>query len=804
MPLLIALFLVFSVASISAADGLSVIQTRCLQCHSEQTAMSELRLNSRAGALKGGTRGQALVPGKAAESLLYRAVTHDAEPHMPPTGKLADAEVAAVKIWIDAGAEWSSDAISEAEQGPTWWAFQGPEKPQVPKVAGVEHPIDAFIAAKLNEEGLEAAPAADRATLIRRAGFNLHGLPVGYDEVRAFENDDSPEAWKSLIDRLLDSDRYGEKWGRHWLDLVRYGDSGGFEQDPYLPEAWRFRDYVIKSFNDDKPYDRFIREQLAGDEIWPDEAEARSGTGYYRVNANRDMLFKVEDLNRTEKLNDYVDTTSKVFLGLSVACARCHDHKFDPIPQRDFYRMQAIFEPMIYDVVDFDYNSGRFYRLSANTREFKLRNITSRIKAIQRPYIKRLRREKLLTRPDGETALEAFNTPEAERTPEQQALFAETGDLARVSDEEVYAALSDEDRERMDAIEKQLVGLFKGYGPPPSAPGVIDMSGTAAPSYVAVRGNPEVRGEEVRPGYLSALGGGDIPDAPEHATTTYRRKHLAEWIASEKNPLTARVMVNRIWQYHFGEPIVETPSDFGTRATRVSHPELLDWLALEFIERGWSLKQMHRLIMTSETYRRSSVASPEATSKDPRNRYLSHFNRRRLDAEEIRDATLLSSGYLNLKMGGMPVVVPLESEELYGITGRPRDRWVVTWDPEEHKRRSVYLLRRRAFQQPMFHAFDAPDGMASADKRNESTTAPQALTLLNSRFMVERAEAFASKAADVEAAWQMAFARAPSEKERTMARAFLDKQTELKGSPEAARAELARSLLNSNEFLYVD
>ncbi|MBI1358471.1 MAG: DUF1553 domain-containing protein [Acidobacteria bacterium] len=805
MPRRVAALLLLVVGSAFGATGPEVLHTRCLQCHNADTAMSELRLDSRDGALAGGKRGAAVVPGSPDSSLLFRAVSHQAEPHMPPTGKLDAAEIAVLRDWIAAGAKWDAAAISAAPRS-EWWAFQAPEAPAVPEVAGVSHPVDAFVAAKLAEQGLQPAPPADRRTLIRRATFDLHGLPASYDETKAFESDPAgdDEAWKALVEKLLASERYGEKWGRHWLDLVRYGDTSGFEQDPYNLEAWRYRDYVIDSFNQDKPYDRFVKEQLAGDEIWPEDPAARTGTGYYRVNANRDMLFKVEEQNRYEKLADYVDTTSKVFLALTVGCARCHDHKFDPIPQKDFYRMQAIFAPAVNDRVFLEYNSARFYDLAWNTRDFKLRNIADHLRAIYRPYEKKLRDEKLRTLPDGAQVIEAFETAKEKRSPEQEELVTENEELAKVGDDEVRAAMSASDAEQLDALERRLVSLFKGYGPPNMAPGVIDVGRESPRTYLAIRGNPEAPGEEVGPGYLTALGGGDIPDPPLHVQTTYRRKHLAEWIARPENPLTARVMVNRIWQFHFGEGLVETPSDFGTRATRVSNRELLDWLAVQFVESGWSVKAMHRLIMSSETYRRSSVAPAGAAEKDPANRYLSHFNRRRLQAEEIRDATLFASGKLNLEMGGEPVVVPLDQEELYGITGTPSDRWVVTWDPKQHTRRSVYLLQRRAFQHPMFQVFDAPDGMTTCERRNESTTAPQSLTLLNSRFMVDQSQALADEAPTVEQAWRMSFGRDPRPEEKAAAQSFLSAQQKRLGDAERARAELARSLLNSNEFLYVD
>jgi hypothetical protein len=336
------------------------------------------------------------------------------------------------------------------------------------------------------------------------------------------------------------------------------------------------------------------------------------------------------------------------------------------------------------------------------------------------------------------------------------------------------------------------------------APGIIDIGREAPRTYIALRGNPNTPGEEVGPGFLTALGGGDVPDPALHTKATGRRKALAEWIARADNPLFARVMVNRIWQYHFGSGLVKTSSDFGTRAGAPSHPELLDWLATEFAERKWSITAMHKLIMMSVTYRRSSNATQSAREQDPGNVLLSHMNRRRLEAEEIRDAILQSSGSLNLKMGGIPVVPPLDTEELYGIIGKPESAWAVTPNPEEHTRRSIYLLQRRTFQHPMFAAFDAPDGVLSCSRRNESTTAPQSLALLNSRFMLEQARTLAANVAAIDEAWWRVLDRDPTPKERTAAAVFIDKQAARLGSKSAALAELARGLLNTNEFLYVD
>src|SRR6266849_905110 len=643
-----------------SAKAAAILQQRCLACHSEKAAMSDLRLTGREDALRGGKRGPAIQPGLASDSLLFQAVAHIGKITMPPGAKIPDDEIETLRAWIEKGAEWPQPSI--ALKGADWWAFHKPGRPTVLAVAGAKTPIDAFLLEKLRAAGIEPAAEADKLTLIRRASFDLHGLPPAPEQVRAFLNDSSPDAWEHLIDSLLASPRYGEKWGRHWLDLVRYGDTAGFEQDPYTLEAWRYRDYVIKSFNDDKPYDRFAKEQIAGDELWTDNPDARTGTGYYRVGTNRDMLFKVEDQNQVEKLTDYVDTTGSVFLGLTVGCARCHDHKFDPIPQRDFYRMQAIFAPAVNDRVFLEYNEARFYDIAANYREFKLRQMGDEISRIQKPYREKLRDEKIAKLPpDVQTA---FKLKPEQRSSEQQALALQSEDQVKVTDDDVRAALSQADAERLHSIEKRLVSMFAGYSAPPMAPGIIDVGRDAPRTYIALRGNPGAPGDEVGPGFPTALGGGNMPDPPLHAKSTGRRKALAEWLASADNPLFARVMVNRVWQYHFGSGLVRTPSDFGTRAGAPSHPELLDWLATEFAARQWSIKSLHKPIMLSEAYRRSANRTEDARRLDPANNLLSHMNRRRLDAEEVRDAVLEASGSLNLKMGGAPVVPPLEAEEL--------------------------------------------------------------------------------------------------------------------------------------------
>ena len=776
--------ILFALPLAAATDGPTILSTRCGQCHGESTAMSGLKVTSADNLLKGGHRGPALIPGKSNESLLYKAVAHIGNVVMPPGGTLSPDEVAAIKTWIGGGAKWTAPS--------TWWAFQKPARPAVP-AGNAKNPIDAFIDQKLKAAGIPRAPEADRLTLIRRASYDLLGLPPTQDQIDHFLNDKSPDAWEHVVDSLLASHRYGEKWGRHWLDLARYGDTAGFEQDPYLLLAWRYRDYVIKSFNDDKPYDRFVKEQIAADELYPNDAEARTGTGFYRVGVNRDMLFKVEDVNLVEKRIDMVDTTGAVFLGLTVGCARCHDHKFDPIPQRDYYRMQAIFQPAVSTNVFLDYNPARNYDIAENSRTFKLWQTSEEIQNIQKKYQDELREKKIAQLPaDVQTA---FHTPEEQRTKEQRILVDDNAKKVGIGPQETSAIMSQADKERLDAIAKRLLNTFSNYNPPPMSFGIVDAGRDVPKTFIAERGNPEAPGDEVQPGFLTALGAGDVPEAPLHAASTFRRKALAEWLATPDNPLFARVMVNRIWQFHFGSGLVKTPSDFGIRGGMPTHPELLDWLATEFADRKWSVKAMNKLIMMSDAYKRASNPTDTARDKDPSNDLLSHMNRRRLEAEEIRDASLAVTGELSFKTGGLPIVPPLSREELFGMIGNPNSAWSVTPNPAEYNRRTIYMIVKRTFQQPMAQSFDGPDGVLTCPRRNESTTAPQSLALLNSSFTMDRAKALAAQTKTAAEAWQKIYGREPSPEEKTEAEKFLNKST---------MTELIRALMNTNEFLYVD
>jgi mono/diheme cytochrome c family protein len=795
------LFAQLSVGLMVGAEGdlpqraTAILSKHCYSCHGP-AAMAGLRLD-----VPGDLDDSVVVPGKPQESRLWLMMNGKGRAMMPPSGKLRDAELNVIREWIQSGAKWPEAATAKEvsqREASQWWSHRPVRAVPVP-TTGKGNEIDRFIAVKLAEKGLRPAAEADRATLIRRLSYDLTGLPPTRAEVVEFERDARSDAYERLVERLLSSKRYGEKWAKHWLDLARYGDTGGFEQDPFLLYAWRYRDYVIDSFNADKPYDQFVREQIAGDELFEDPSQ-QQGTGFYTVGPNRDLLYKVEDINRVESLTDFTDTTASVFLGMTAGCARCHDHKYDPIPQRDYYRMQAIFAGFQKSRVFLHYNAARGYDLSEVSRQFKLFDIGAEFAALKRPYVEKMRAERL-----GKLSAEiqaAFATDEENRTPQQKALHDAHAKEVNPTDAQVWAVLTPADVKRLEKLKDRLVGLYANYAPGPVAPGLTDVGREAPKTYLPVKGNPI--GEEVRPGFPTALGGGDISEPEPTSATTRRRAALAEWIARKENPLTARVMVNRIWGHHFGRGIVATASDFGMRGAVPTHPELLDWLAGEFVARRWSIKAMHRLIVTSATYRQVSKPSAAAMERDPENQYLSHFTRRRLEAEEIRDGMLLVTGNLNEQMHGRPVVPELAAEELYGMSQGVGNAWPVTTNREEHRRRSIYLLAKRTYRMPMLEVFDRPEGVLSCSRRESSTTATQSLSLLNSKFTMEIAALMAERLTVPEEIARQILLRELTPEELEVARTFVAKQERLLGSAVAARREYVRALLNTNEFLYVD
>jgi hypothetical protein len=631
---------------------------------------------------------------------------------------------------------------------PRHWSLRPRSRPAVPQFGDparrdwVRTPVDAFILDRLSRAGLHPATEADRPTLVRRLCFDLTGLPPTPEEVAAFVNDPAPDAYERLVERLLASPRYGERWGRHWLDVVRFAETEGFEYDRHRPGAWRFRDYVIDAFNRDKPYDRFILEQLAGDEIEPGNHELQVAAGFHRLGpVRRNAGNQALAISRDEVLTEMTDVIGVAFLGLTVGCARCHDHKFDDVSQTDYYCLQAFL---------------------AATQEHNI----------------------VLASPEEEAEWKA-------RTDKVQA------EIQRLKKE--LAKLQGADRMQM---EEKLQELEQSLPAPlPTISTVRDVEAERTPVYLLKRGNPEKKEHQVGPRLPHQFLAADAPELP--ADTPNARTLLARWIASPDNSLTARVMVNRVWQQHFGRGLAETANDFGVNGSPPSHPELLDWLAGEFVRNGWSIKALHRLIVLSSTYRQASqnLDGRAGSEKDADNRLLGRFPRRRLGAEEVRDAMLAVSGRLNDEAGGPSVVVPVEADQVKLLYSPAQ--WAVTRDVREHDRRSVYLLAKRNLRLPFMEAFDQPDAQTSCARREASTHALQALELLNGKLANGLAESFAERllreagadpAAQVERGYLLAAARPPSAKEKELAVQFLREQP-LK--------EFALALFNLNAFLYV-
>ena len=654
-----------------------------------------------------------------------------------------------------------------------------------------KHPIDAFVRTRLREAGLESAPAADRRTLIRRATFDLTGLPPKPEDVEQFVNDEKEGAWERVIERLLDSPHYGERWGRHWLDVARYADTGGYETDVYYRNAWRYRDYVVKSFNDDKPYNRFVQEQIAGDELWPNNLdleggyvmdpeklrhfEALTGTGLYALGPEIHESNLNAKLRNYERLTDWVDTTASAFMGLTFACARCHDHKFDPISQRDYFALQSIFAGSREVEVPMQHGMG--------------------IADWKQHY------PKVIAVEEARMAYEHFvqQTSGRARTPEEE----EKLQSLKNSIADRILALP-----KTDAQKQPYVGIYER--PSVSALGLHRPELMPAVHFLS-RGElskPKQKMEPALPALLAELTETGHELAPGPAGT---RRELALWLTRPDHPLTTRVMVNRIWQWHFGQGIVSTASDFGKMGVEPTHPELLDWLATEFVARGWSLKAMHRLIMTSETYRQSSSFHTSVHGqKDPDNTLLWRMNRRRLEGEAIWDAIHLVSGTINLAVGGRPVMPPLLAEELTN-----KSNWVESEIPSDHRRRGLYIIVRRNFKFPLFDLFDAPVNAVSCSGRNVSTVAPQALWLLNNQTGFHQAEHFAERlvreagadsSEQVKRAFELALSRTASEQEVSESLAMVEQFT-ADPSPEAHREALTKLclvLFNLNEFLHID
>ncbi|MBM3814037.1 MAG: DUF1553 domain-containing protein [Acidimicrobiia bacterium] len=804
------------------SQAVSLLKRNCLACHGLALKASNLDLRTRDAILAGGERGPAVIPGYPERSFLYNFTSHRFNPAMPPDKKLPDAELDILRRWILAGIPWPADALpaNEAEalaakaatlkameerpvtaQERNFWSFRPVVRAGVP-ANGEAHPVDAFLMARWQENSLTPSPEASRRALARRAYLDLTGLPPTPDQLARFLNNNSPDAWPRLIDELLASPQYGERWARHWLDLVRYADSSGFEFDLDRPNAWRYRDYVVRAFNHDKPYDRFVLEQIAGDELDQPTTDSLIATGFLRLGVENNVK---TEMTRLDELDDVVATNSLAFLGMTVGCARCHNHKFDPIPQKDYYQIQAVF---------FSAKNAELPLVSADEVErHKAEN--KRIDDLQAPHRKR---KTAIEMPHRDQIFEekinqlapymqlAWRTPPEKRTEGQRLNARQIERTLEIKDEEILARMSEEEK-RAQRVEVEAIRKLDRLrpGPYPAANIIGEHSRDPLPSYFLHRGAAGNKGSLMGPGVLTAATwDGFQPLAPpEGAASSFRRRSFAEWVTDPRNPLTARVMVNRIWQHHFGQGIVASPSNFGSTGAPPTHPELLDWLASEFVRNGWSIKTMHRLMMTSRAYRMASDDIMANLSTDPANRFLWRAPRRRLDAEAIRDSILSIAGTLDLTTSG-PAVLPYIDPDLFQSSSKRTWNGKPDTDPSTW-RRSLYVFSKRTIRYPMFESFDQPDLITSCSRRNSSTTAPQALLLMNNAMVRLHAGKFAERlrreagdepAAQVLRAFTLALARSPSPAELSDSVAYV------KSHPQGL-ADFCHAIFNLNEFVYM-
>jgi hypothetical protein len=709
------------------------------------------------------------------------------------------------------------------------WSLKKPVRTAPPAGLAQQNPIDAFLLAKLAEKKLEFSPEADRRTLIRRLFFDLTGLPPSPAEVRAFVANSSPRAYEELVDQLLASPRYGERWARHWLDVVRYADTNGHERDEFRPEMWRYRDYIIRSFNEDKPYDRFIREQLAGDELLSGpprtaaEADLLIATGFLRAGTydSTASIFQEEKKARNELMADLVNTTGSAFLGLTFSCANCHDHKHDPISQADHFRFRAFFAAVqARDDLPLD--------LAPQQEAIKAHNaaIDARAAGIQKNIDTLLGpiREQRIAERRAKLPMEIqelLHIPEAKRDDATRKKLQPHLDALKVTDKEIIEALDAAVGKRHSALQASLDALKKERRAFITAHVMTDTGKPAETTRIFYQGDPNEPREEVQPGFLSVFDPAPAVIRTTGGQTLGRRLTLADWIASSDNPFTARVLVNRLWQHHFGVPLFGNPNDLGRGGPKPTHPELLDWLATEMIASGWSMKAMHRLMVTSAAYRQAGVERRGGTLghamvADPSNRLFWRQNARRLDAETMRDTLLAVAGKLRAHAGGPALWPPLPDEilraqpgvleALEGKDGGRRQGWFTS--PEDAcDVRTLYLIQKRSVPLPFLQAFDLPDTTASCARRDVTTVAPQALNLLNSDFALRVATQFAERVvreagadcvAQIDHAVWLALGRGPTAEEQRKAAAFLAAQGE------GSLPNLCRALLNLNEFVYID
>jgi hypothetical protein len=770
-----------------------ILQKQCGSCHSGATTQAGLSIATLSDLLKGGKQGPAVRPGHSKGSLLMQYVLGEKSPKMPLGSSLPPSDIALIASAIDA---MKPAADAKSVDAHVEWISRTPKAvvvPTVRNVAWMKNPIDAFVLSRLEAKGMIPAPPAERRALIRRLYFDLIGLPPSPEAVAEFIRSEDPEAYEKLIDKLLSMPQYGERWGRHWLDLVRFAESDGFAIDGERPTAWRYRDYVIRSLNSDKPYDQFVMEQLAGDEVdrGGDRSERLVALGFLRMGTwEADANFKTQ--LRQDFLNEVATTTSSVFLGMTAGCARCHDHKYDPIPQSDFYRLQAFFAAT---------------RVEDRPAPFLKVEDPKRMRQMMRRYEDEAEAAEEQVKKLEETLKQKYVA--AKNLNKDDKAAADFEKALRDKKDPVYTA---EERESITGARltaRRLTEAILRYRPvayaasdvtPPHVPAIPE-------TFVLSAGDLGNKAEKVEPGFLRVLSGNSEPaKIPFAGGSSGRRRALAEWIASADNPLTARVMVNRIWQHHFGEGIVRTPGDFGKNGDRPSHPELLDWLATQFVEKKWSIKQMHKLMLTSNTYRQST-SHPEwkkYSEIDPDNRSFWRMNWIRLESEVVRDAILASSGRLRDEAGGPGMFFDVPPDVAEGFEFF---KWFAS--PEDQQlRRTIYAFQRRSVMMPMMEVFDGANMSESCSRRSVTTVAPQAFTLLNGQLTTTEASHFATRLIElagpdrdrqIEKAFTLALARKPEPAEVEKARALF-----VNAPAKEALSRLGVVLFNVNEFIYLE
>jgi hypothetical protein len=864
-PRAVLLFLLFSPVLQAAApqrkridfgkDVRHILQRSCWKCHGPDKQKGGLRFDRREGALAAGDSGKtAIRPGRAAQSELIRRVeAGNADERMPPGGEpLSREQIQLLRAWIDQGADWlrtegvpagGHREMVVTDEDRRHWSYRPLQatRPPAPRQAPwCRTPIDRFILAALESRGIRPNAPANRRTLIRRLYFDVLGLPPSPAEVEAFVADPRPSAYEQLVERLLASPHHGERWGRHWLDVARYADSDGLESDADRPNAYHYRDFVIRALNEDLSYQQFVRWQLAGDEYEPDNPQARAATGFLTAGVTEVLTVPMEEEKlrlRFNELDDMAVTTASAFLGLTLGCARCHDHKFDAIPTRDYYRLQCAFTTTARAsvllaaraVVD-DYRQREAQwkqrlqraqnKLNSWLAQQKKRHMASLLGAkIDALPISDAEKKILKERPTSE---------------EGKKLFRRHSKALALSDDDFRRALTDEERRQWDTLKREVDAVERSRPQsPPTALAIIDKKPDPEPTWLLDRGDFYAKKERLRVGFLTVLTRSRTPEeywaaarrAVGPGQSTAQRRALAEWITDTEQgagPLLARVIVNRVWQHHFGEGLARTVSDFGVRGERPTHPELLEWLAHEFVADGWRLKPLHRLILNSAVYTQATTFDSDRQSANPDNRLLWRRHPRRLEAEVLRDAVLAVSGTLNAKLFGPAFKPPIPPEAMLARnTKDPYPKNAV--DNNATRRRSVYLFHKRVVQHPLLQAFDGPDAAVSCGRRSVTTVAPQALALLNDRFFRDRAADLARRllAGDstkpedwIDEGFRLALSRPPEAGERASCLRFLQSQIARRRFREPAQTprdirlhaltDFCQTLFALNEFIYVD